>query len=144
MYRQDRILLVNPRYKPDWDLPGGMVEANEPPDEGARREVLEELDLDVRVDRILVIDWNSPCDPWDDLLGFVFGGGILRDDQAGALRVRDSELKELAWCTKAEARSRLRPYAWRRLAWTGRARYLRDGAFLEHRSRAGWGEIRNR
>ena len=26
-----RILLVDPDYKPDWDLPGGMVEANEPP-----------------------------------------------------------------------------------------------------------------
>ena len=26
-----RILLVDPSYKPDWDLPGGMAEANEPP-----------------------------------------------------------------------------------------------------------------
>jgi 8-oxo-dGTP pyrophosphatase MutT (NUDIX family) len=26
-----RILLVDPRYKPDWDLPGGMAEANEAP-----------------------------------------------------------------------------------------------------------------
>jgi len=25
------ILLVDPRYKPDWDLPGGMAEANEAP-----------------------------------------------------------------------------------------------------------------
>jgi hypothetical protein len=24
----DRILLVDPRYKPDWDRPGGMSEAN--------------------------------------------------------------------------------------------------------------------
>ena len=27
----ERILLVDPSYKPDWDLPGGMAEANEPP-----------------------------------------------------------------------------------------------------------------
>src|SRR5437764_10001357 len=33
-----RILLVHPRYKPDWDLPGGMVEANEPPRDAASRE----------------------------------------------------------------------------------------------------------
>ncbi len=28
-----RILLVDPQYKPDWDTPGGMAEANEPPHE---------------------------------------------------------------------------------------------------------------
>ena len=33
-----RLLLVDPRYKPDWDLPGGMAEANEAPHEAARRE----------------------------------------------------------------------------------------------------------
>lgn len=33
-----RILLVDPRYKPDWDLPGGMAEANEPPLDAAIRD----------------------------------------------------------------------------------------------------------
>jgi ADP-ribose pyrophosphatase YjhB (NUDIX family) len=27
---EGRILLVDPTYKPDWDVPGGMAEANEP------------------------------------------------------------------------------------------------------------------
>ena len=43
-----RILLVDPRYKPDWDLPGGMAEANEPPIEAAIREVREELDIEYK------------------------------------------------------------------------------------------------
>jgi len=34
-----RILLVDPKYKPDWDLPGGMAEANEPPADAVRREL---------------------------------------------------------------------------------------------------------
>jgi NUDIX domain len=32
-----QILLVDPRYKPDWDLPGGMAEANEAPLDAADR-----------------------------------------------------------------------------------------------------------
>ena len=32
-------LLVDPTYKPGWDLPGGMAEANKRPDEAAHREI---------------------------------------------------------------------------------------------------------
>jgi 8-oxo-dGTP pyrophosphatase MutT (NUDIX family) len=38
-----RILIVNPEYKPDWDLPCGMAEANESPVEAVHRELREEL-----------------------------------------------------------------------------------------------------
>jgi 8-oxo-dGTP diphosphatase len=40
-----RILIVNPEYKPDWDLPGGMAEANESPLDAVQRELREELGL---------------------------------------------------------------------------------------------------
>src|SRR5438477_12412667 len=76
-----RILLVHPRYKPDWDLPGGMVEANEPPRDAASREpraasrepraasreVYEELRIRLAPGRLLVVDWVGPHGPWDDL-----------------------------------------------------------------------------
>ncbi|MCW2930382.1 MAG: ADP-ribose pyrophosphatase, partial [Actinomycetia bacterium] len=38
-----RVLLVEPTYKPVWDLPGGAVEAEESPHAACRREVREEL-----------------------------------------------------------------------------------------------------
>ena len=41
--RAGRVLLVDPTYKPDWDLPGGMAEANEAPGAAAARELREEL-----------------------------------------------------------------------------------------------------
>src|SRR5688572_2574150 len=74
LFRDDggRILLVDPQYKPDWDLPGGMAEANEPPLTAAMREVGEELGMVYPGGELLVVDWVAPHDPWDDLLAFVF------------------------------------------------------------------------
>nr|WSX78650.1 NUDIX hydrolase [Streptomyces sp. NBC_00899] len=89
---QGRVLLVKPTYKPGWDLPGGMAEANEAPDDAARRELKEELGLDATVHGLLVVDWVPPHGPWDDQLAFIFDGGSLTTEQAGALRPQDNEL----------------------------------------------------
>jgi 8-oxo-dGTP pyrophosphatase MutT (NUDIX family) len=124
---------VDPKYKPDWDIPGGMAEANEPPHETVRRELREELGLDIEVGALLCVDWVAPHGPWDDLLAFVFDGGALTDEQLAARQLRDDELAEFAFCTEQAAQQRLRPYVWRRIAaalgalHTGRAVYLRDG-----------------
>lgn len=125
-----RILLVDPRYKPDWDLPGGMAEANEPPDHAAQRELNEELGLHVLVGALLVVDWVSPSGPWDDLLAFIFDAGVLNDEQTAALTVRDDELAAFEFCSPQQAQRRLRSYVWHRLAaaleaaQTGRVQYL--------------------
>lgn len=126
-----RILLVEPRYKPDWDLPGGMAEANEPPAHAARREINEELGLDISVGPLLCVDWVAPHGPWDDLLAFIFDAGVLPAPHE--LRLRTSELSAYGFCDPDEAQRRLRPYVWRRAAAalqalaTGEACYLHDG-----------------
>jgi len=51
-----RVLLVDPTYKPMWDLPGGAVEKEESPHAACRREVAEELGLDRPPGRVLVVD----------------------------------------------------------------------------------------
>jgi 8-oxo-dGTP diphosphatase len=128
-----RMLLVDPRYKPDWDTPGGMAEANEPPHEAVRQELKEELGLDIHVGGLLVVDWVSPHGPWDDLLAFIFDGGELSDEQIHALKLIDDELAAFEFCTAEQARERLRPYVWRRVIValdalkTGRVQYLQDG-----------------
>jgi 8-oxo-dGTP diphosphatase len=127
------LLLVDPRYKPDWDLPGGMSEANEPPADTVRRELKEELGLDLHAGRLLCVDWVSPHGPWDDSLMFIFDGGVLSDEQTARMELHDGELAAFAFCTEAEAAERLRPYVWRRVRAaleglrTGQAMYLQDG-----------------
>ena len=129
----DRILLVDPTYKPDWDLPGGMAEANEPPAEALRRELSEELGLGIAVGDLLCVDWVSPHGPWDDLLNFIFDGGMLADGDIRNLQLGDHELRAFEFCDENQAKERLRPDVWRRVASAlqalkaGRAVYLQDG-----------------
>ncbi|WP_405495010.1 NUDIX domain-containing protein [Nocardia sp. NBC_00511] len=56
----DRVLLVEPTYKDYWELPGGVVEANESPLAAAVREIDEELGLTVTLGRLLAVDWVPP------------------------------------------------------------------------------------
>ncbi|MFJ1581742.1 NUDIX domain-containing protein [Streptomyces sp. NPDC088197] len=105
---QGRVLLVKPTYKPGWDLPGGMAEANESPDDAARRELKEELGLDVTLRGLLVIDWVPPHGPWDDQLAFIFNGGLLSREKVSSLQPRDQELSEVTFLSPDLAAQALR------------------------------------
>jgi 8-oxo-dGTP diphosphatase len=125
-----RLLLVNPNYKPDWDLPGGMAEANEPPIDAATRELREELGLNVKIGALLCVDWIPPHGPWDDTIVFVFDGGTLPAPTVDTLQTTDDELSGFRFCTRHEAAELLRPYVWQRAESaldalrTGRAQYF--------------------
>jgi len=126
-----RVLLVNPTYKPGWDLPGGMAEANEPPEQTVVRELREELGLEITVRGLLVVDWVAPHGPWDDQIAFIFEGGHL--DTAEELRPHDEELSEARFVAGDRARQLLRKRMRDRLDAAlravdeGRPVYLRDG-----------------
>ncbi|WAL74832.1 NUDIX hydrolase [Kitasatospora sp. YST-16] len=103
-----RVLVVNPAYKPDWDLPGGMSEANEAPDDTARRELREELGLDIVPCGLLVVEWVPPHGPWDDQLAFILDGGTIPDAEMYSLRPHDAELTEVAMVSSHKAERLLR------------------------------------
>ena len=129
-----RVLLVDPKYKPDWDLPGGMAEANEPPLDAAKREVREELGIEYVGGRLLVIDWVAPHGPWDDSLMFIFDGGVLSKDDQARISLSDGELTGYRFVPAQEAASLLRTYVWRRLqaalqvSSSNAPAYLHDGS----------------
>lgn len=130
---QGRLLLVDPTYKPDWDTPGGMAEANEPPHLAVHRELQEELGLDLHIHRLLCVDWVSPHGPWDDLLVFIFDAGTLTEQQISTLRPTDNEIAAAEFCNQEQAAQRLRPYVWQRIKaalnalTTGTTGYLTNG-----------------
>jgi hypothetical protein len=82
-----------------------MAEANEPPADALRRELREELGLDIQVGDLLCVDWVSPHGPWDDLLNFIFDGGTLSDSDINGLRLVDSELAPSSSATRARPRN---------------------------------------
>lgn len=110
-----RVLLVDPTYKEGWDLPGGMVEANESPQAGALRELDEELGLVLSLGRPLVIEWVGAHGPWDDQMVFVFDGGTLTSADSVAVRVRDREISAWRFFEVEDARTEMREDIWRRL-----------------------------
>jgi 8-oxo-dGTP diphosphatase len=73
-----RVCLVEPTYKERWHLPGGTVEADESPASGCRRELREELGLDLEIGAMLSMDWIAPeaDDPHGALI-MVYDGGVL-------------------------------------------------------------------
>lgn len=128
---EGRVLLVNPTYKPGWDLPGGMAEANEPPERAVKRELREELGLEITLHSLLVVDWVAPHGPWDDQIAFIFEGGTLNGPEAP--RPHDEELSEARFVPIEKARELLRKRMRDRLdaalraADAGRTLYLHDG-----------------
>ena len=52
IHRDGRIFVVEPVYKDTWEIPGGVVEPGESPREACRREVGEELGLDLLEKRL--------------------------------------------------------------------------------------------
>jgi 8-oxo-dGTP pyrophosphatase MutT (NUDIX family) len=81
--RSDRVLLVEPSYKPNWEIPGGAVEADESPWRTATRELVEELGWDRPLGRLLVVDCVRPQDSRPEGVVFVSDGGVLTDSVVG-------------------------------------------------------------
>ncbi|GGK79126.1 NUDIX domain-containing protein [Mangrovihabitans endophyticus] len=133
---QGRVLLVEPTYKPYFEIPGGAVEADESPHTAVVRELTEELGLPVQPGRLLVVDWVPPRPDRTEGLMMVFDGGVLTPSQTEQIRLPADELRRWAWCTEQEAGQRLSELLARRINAAVRARaegtvvYLENGYFV--------------
>jgi ADP-ribose pyrophosphatase YjhB (NUDIX family) len=89
-----RILVVRTTYLgPEWMLPGGRVERGETPHAAAVRETGEETGLQVRVDRLVLVDAHRAQD-----VSFVFLGRVM----GGQLEPQFGEIAEAGWVDREE------------------------------------------
>jgi len=128
---QGRVLLVEPTYKPYFEIPGGVVEADESPYAAVVRELEEELGLTTRPGRLLVVDWVPPRPDRTEGLMMVFDGGVLTASQTERIRLPADELRGWAWCTEQEAGDRLSDPLARRIRAAIKARAEGTVAYLE-------------
>ncbi|KMS83648.1 MULTISPECIES: NUDIX hydrolase [Streptomyces] len=128
----DRVLLVDPTYKPGWEFPGGVVERGEAPARAGMREVAEETGIHLReVPRLLVVDWERPAPPGFGGLRLLFDGGRLESGEASRVLLPGPELRAWRFVTEQEAAVMLPPVRYERLRWALRARERGSALYLE-------------
>jgi 8-oxo-dGTP diphosphatase len=124
-----RVLLVNPTYKPGWEIPGGYLHPGETPSEGAARELTEELGLSSPIGRLLVADW-APHPTEGDKLLFVFDGGAFTETDRAQIAPDGKEIDEYAFYKEDQLDAVLIPRLahWIHAAFAAR----KDGMTMEH------------
>jgi 8-oxo-dGTP pyrophosphatase MutT (NUDIX family)/predicted kinase len=128
----DRVLLVDPTYKPGWEFPGGVVERGEAPARAGMREVAEETGIRLReVPRLLVVDWERPVPPGFGGLRLLFDGGRLESGEASRVLLPGPELRGWRFASEQEAAEMLPPVRYERLRWALRARERGTALYLE-------------
>ena len=87
-------------WKDWWEFPGGKMEEGETPEEALKREIWEELDTRVAVERLVqTVEWDYPafhltmhCD-----LCHVESGHLLLKEHEAARWLRADELESVGW-----------------------------------------------
>lgn len=95
---QAEILLLKLTYKDGYEVPGGVVDANEAPKQAALREVQEELNLVVPVGNLLVVDHWYVQNELDNIQ-MIFDGGVLKPQQIKQIQLQATEISASVFLT---------------------------------------------
>lgn len=103
---RNRLLCVHDTFKGHWTIPGGVVDADENPDDAARREAREEAGIDVRLGGLLGVFGSS----WPDRLAFLFAAEPTDETAALEGPLHAHEIGAVKWLPVDDALERLAGY----------------------------------
>ncbi|GAA3827865.1 NUDIX domain-containing protein [Streptomyces phyllanthi] len=125
------VLLVQPSYKPMWEVPGGYVEHAESPLVACKREVQEELGITPQIGRLLVVDW-APSDAEGDKVLYIFNGDELAPEEVAAIKLAPDELLAAEFFPPEQLDDLLIPRLSRRVKAAIASRTSGGPVYLEH------------
>jgi ADP-ribose pyrophosphatase YjhB (NUDIX family) len=128
---QGQVLVLEPTYKPTWDLPGGVVEIDESPLRAAQREVEEDLGLVIEPGRLLAVDWQSRVGDYTEVLALLFDGGVLESAQIARIVTDPTEAKSFRFADPEDVAECLDGVQAGRVAAGLKARELHTTMYLE-------------
>lgn len=126
-----RLLIVNPAYKDGWEIPGGVVEANESPLAGCAREIREELGIEWQPRSLICVNFSAETAQRTESLNFIFDGGTLPDGLIAAIRLPAKELTEYRFLEPVEALALLKRRLRKRVALCLELRHSGTTVYLE-------------
>ena len=103
---QGELLVVKAHYKPYWSLPGGWIEDSDTPRQSAKRELAEEVGLEVDESSLELASVIDRISPHADTYLFVFRL-IDQIDKSTKFKLQSDEIADFAWVTKAEIHEEL-------------------------------------
>lgn len=101
---EGRLLIVNPNYREQWSLPGGVVDEAESPRDAVMREVREELGLTIAPERLKLrlINYHCADDGFQDSVYMIFDGGRLTEEEISGITLAEDELDEYRFASMEE------------------------------------------
>ena len=87
-------------FKGGWEFPGGKIEAGETPQEALKREIMEELDTEITVGKLIdTIEYEYPTFhlSMDCFWCEVVKGELVLKEAEDAKWLKKDELGEIAW-----------------------------------------------
>lgn len=102
-------LIVKANYKPYWTFPGGIIDPNETPLEGAIRETREEVGILLRPETVSFVAIVNRKSDFAETYQFIFKA-TLDSGSLAEIILQQSEIDEYALVTKAQVKTKDRHY----------------------------------
>lgn len=100
LFDEGKLLVLEPTYKPNWLVPGGVVEKYESPYEAALRECAEEIGINIEITSFLCADYKRGDEDIGDAVHFLFLGKL---PSGAKIQIDNQEIKQFYWMAPEDA-----------------------------------------
>ncbi len=101
------ILILKTTYKDHWSMVGGTVDENESPKEACKREIQEEIGLDLDVGNLLMVSYEWPRDENIEVLMFYFDCGVVEQEMIKKISLQEEEIEKYQFLPVEQAKNLL-------------------------------------